>query len=130
VPPEAIDDALADAYNAVHDEELSLHRVLRHPKPLIRAVPRCRRHRSQPHQDQKPANEWICERFHRTVLDEFYRVAFRKKIYRSIDELQADLDTWLANTIIGGLIRAAGASAKYRCTPSLTRSPWRRRNSW
>ena len=38
----------------------------------------------------------ICERFHRTVLDEFYRVAFRKKIYRGIDELQADLDTWLA----------------------------------
>ena len=28
----------------------------------------------------------ICERFHRTVLDEFYRVAFRKKIYRMIDE--------------------------------------------
>ena len=38
----------------------------------------------------------ICERFHRTVLDEFYRVAFRKKIYRTIDELQADLDTWIA----------------------------------
>jgi hypothetical protein len=38
----------------------------------------------------------ICERFHRTVLDEFYRVAFRKKIYRSIDELQADLDAWIA----------------------------------
>jgi len=36
----------------------------------------------------------ICERFHRTVLDEFYRIAFRKKIYRSIDELQADLDAW------------------------------------
>jgi Integrase core domain len=36
------------------------------------------------------------ERFHRTVLDEFYRVAFRKKIYRTIDELQADLDTWIA----------------------------------
>jgi hypothetical protein len=38
----------------------------------------------------------ICERFHRTILDEFYRVAFRKKIYRTIDELQADLDTWVA----------------------------------
>ena len=36
-----------------------------------------------------------CERFHRTVLDEFYRIAFRKKIYHTIDELQADLDTWL-----------------------------------
>jgi hypothetical protein len=26
----------------------------------------------------------ICERFHRTVLNEFYRVAFRKKVYRSV----------------------------------------------
>jgi hypothetical protein len=34
----------------------------------------------------------ICERFHKTVLNEFYRVAFRKKVYGSIDELQADLD--------------------------------------
>jgi hypothetical protein len=30
------------------------------------------------------------------VLNEFYRVAFRKKVYRSIDELQADLDSWIA----------------------------------
>src|SRR5262249_27802358 len=37
----------------------------------------------------------ICERFHRTVLDEFYRVAFRKKIYQAIAELQVDLDAWL-----------------------------------
>jgi hypothetical protein len=34
----------------------------------------------------------IVERFHKTVLDEFYRVAFRKKIYGSIGELQSDLD--------------------------------------
>ena len=34
----------------------------------------------------------IVERFHKTVLDEFYRVVFREKIYRSIAELQADLD--------------------------------------
>ena len=29
------------------------------------------------------------------MLDEFYRVAFRKKLYRGIDDLQADLDAWL-----------------------------------
>jgi hypothetical protein len=29
------------------------------------------------------------------VLDEFYRIAFRKKIYRTIEELQTDLDAWL-----------------------------------
>jgi transposase InsO family protein len=33
--------------------------------------------------------------FHKTVLNEFYRVAFRKKVYRSIDELQTDLDLWI-----------------------------------
>jgi hypothetical protein len=34
----------------------------------------------------------ICEHFHKTVRNELYRIAFRKKVYRSIDELQADLD--------------------------------------
>jgi hypothetical protein len=40
---------------------------------------------------KSPQTNGICERFHRTVLDESYRVAFRKKIYRTIDELQSDL---------------------------------------
>ena len=44
---------------------------------------------------RSPQTNGICERFHRTIQDEFYRVAFRKKIYRSLDELQADLDAWL-----------------------------------
>jgi transposase InsO family protein len=44
---------------------------------------------------KSPQTNGICERFHRTVLDEFYRVAFRKKIYLAIGELQADLDIWL-----------------------------------
>lgn len=30
------------------------------------------------------------------MLDEFYRVVFRKKLYGSLAELQADLDAWLA----------------------------------
>jgi hypothetical protein len=45
---------------------------------------------------RSPQTNGICERFHKTILNEFYRVAFRKKIYRGIDELQADLDAWLA----------------------------------
>jgi len=45
---------------------------------------------------KSPQTNGICERFHRTVLDEFYRVAFRKKIYTVIDELQSDLDAWIA----------------------------------
>ena len=43
-----------------------------------------------------PQTNGICERFHKTILQEFYQVAFRKKLYLSLDELQADLDTWLA----------------------------------
>jgi transposase InsO family protein len=45
---------------------------------------------------KSPQSNGICERFHKTVLDEFYRVTFRKKVYNSLDELQQDLDTWLA----------------------------------
>src|SRR5438094_906760 len=44
---------------------------------------------------KSPQTNGICERFHKTVLNEFYRVAFRKKIYRSIAELQEDLDAWV-----------------------------------
>ena len=44
---------------------------------------------------KSPQTNGICERFHRTLLDEFYRVAFRKKIYRTVDELQTDLEGWL-----------------------------------
>ena len=36
---------------------------------------------------KSPQTNGICERFHKTVLNEFYRVAFRKKIYRTLDEL-------------------------------------------
>lgn len=43
-----------------------------------------------------PQTNGICERFHRTIKEEFYDIAFRKKIYTSLDELQADLDQWLA----------------------------------
>lgn len=46
---------------------------------------------------KSPQTNGICERFHRTIQDEFYAIAFRKKIYRSIAELQADLDRWMYN---------------------------------
>jgi transposase InsO family protein len=44
---------------------------------------------------KSPQTNGICERFHKTVLNEFYRVTFRKKIYATIEELQRDLDAWL-----------------------------------
>ena len=42
-----------------------------------------------------PQTNGICERFHKTIQDEFYSVAFRKKLYSSLEQLQADLDSWL-----------------------------------
>jgi len=44
-----------------------------------------------------PQTNGICERFHKTILQEFYQVAFRRKIYQSIEALQHDLDDWMAN---------------------------------
>jgi len=45
---------------------------------------------------KSPQTNGICERFHKTMLEEFYRVAFRKRLYDSIEALQADLDAWMA----------------------------------
>lgn len=42
-----------------------------------------------------PQTNGIVERFHKTILNEFYQTAFRKKIYSSMDELQKDLDSWI-----------------------------------
>ena len=44
---------------------------------------------------KRPQSNGICERFHKTMLQEFYQIAFRKKVYQSIEELQADLDQWM-----------------------------------
>lgn len=44
---------------------------------------------------QHPQTNGICERFHKTILNEFYQIAFRKKIFKSLEELQAELDEWL-----------------------------------
>ena len=44
---------------------------------------------------KSPQTNGICERFHKTILEEFYQIAFRKKIYETLEELQADLDHWI-----------------------------------
>ena len=44
-----------------------------------------------------PQTNGICERFNKTIYDEFYKIAFRKKIYPDLEELQKDLDDWLLN---------------------------------
>ena len=52
-----------------------------------------------------PLTNGILRALPQDPLNEFYRVAFRKKIYRTLEELQADLDAW-----DGGLQPAAPAS--------------------
>lgn len=42
-----------------------------------------------------PQTNGICERFHKTMKNEFYDVAFRKKIYHTLEELQVDVEEWL-----------------------------------
>jgi transposase InsO family protein len=44
---------------------------------------------------RSPQTNGICERFHKTIQDEFYAVAFRKKIYHSLEEIQEDVDKWI-----------------------------------
>lgn len=46
---------------------------------------------------QSPQTNDICERFHKTILNEFYQVTFRKNIYTTLEELQGDLDAWIAH---------------------------------
>lgn len=46
-------------------------------------------------QVRSPQSNGICERLNRTIKEEFYSIAFRKKLYTSLEELQADLDEWI-----------------------------------
>lgn len=44
---------------------------------------------------RSPQTNGICERFHKTILQEFYQVAFRKTVFENIDQLQKELDKWI-----------------------------------
>lgn len=44
---------------------------------------------------RRPQSNGICERFHQTVLNDFFKVAFRKKLYTDLESLQADLDEYI-----------------------------------
>lgn len=44
---------------------------------------------------RSPQTNGICERFHKTILNEFYQITFRKKVYADIAALQKDLDEWI-----------------------------------
>jgi transposase InsO family protein len=78
------------------DQEIPLCRVLtdrgteycgspeRHEYELYLAVENIDHTRTKV---KSPQTNGICERFHKTVLNEFYRIVFRKKIYPSLEEL-------------------------------------------
>ncbi|GFY09283.1 IS481 family transposase [Trichonephila clavipes] len=42
-----------------------------------------------------PQTNGFCERFNKTMKQEFFDTAMRKKIYTNLDHLQEDLDRWL-----------------------------------
>lgn len=44
---------------------------------------------------KSPQTNGICERFHQTIQNEFYASAFRRKLYDSLEQLQADVDAWM-----------------------------------
>ena len=45
---------------------------------------------------KSPQTNGICERFHQTIQNEFYASAFRRKLYHSLEQLQEDVDAWMA----------------------------------
>jgi transposase InsO family protein len=45
---------------------------------------------------KSPQTNGICERFHQTIQNEFYASAFRRKLYHSLEQLQEDVDAWVA----------------------------------
>jgi len=65
---------------------------------------------------KSPQTNGICERFNRTVQNEFYVTAFRKKIYTSIEQLQTDLDVlqYPKNTLWKVLLRKNSNANFYR----------------
>ncbi len=66
--------------------------VQQHEYQLYLAIEDVDHSRTKAH---SPQTNGICERFHKTIGDEFYAVAFRKKVYTTIEQLQTDLDEWL-----------------------------------
>ena len=73
-----------------------------HALPMLRILTdrgteycgRVEQHDYQLYLAMSPQTNGICERFHKTILNEFYQVTFRKKLYGSMEELQKGLDDY------------------------------------
>lgn len=76
-----------------------------------------REHRPQPEEGQDQRTSGIVERFHKPMLDELHRVVFGKKIYRSIHELQIDLDARIIECNVGRTHQGAGTNLPWRHSP-------------
>jgi transposase InsO family protein len=73
---------------------------------------------------KSPQPNGIVERFHKTVLNEFYRVAFRRKTYRGLEELESDLDDWRCEYNEVRPHQGRWCYGKTRCRPLWTRLRW------
>ena len=76
------------------EHAIPLNRVLTDRRTEYCGAPE--RHIDHPRTKRRhPQTNGICERFHKTMSNECYRVAIRKKIYRTLEALQADVDAWV-----------------------------------
>ena len=64
----------------------------RHDYPLYLAVNDIEHTKTKAY---SPQTNGIGERFHRTVKEEFYEIAFRKKVYSELEDLPADRNAWV-----------------------------------
>jgi len=104
VPMTAVDVLHDRVLPAYEEHSVDVDRVLtdngrefcglpvQHPYELYLAINQIEHRRIEP---GSPESNGFCERFHRTVQEEFFAVAFRKTTYESVAQLQADLDRYL-----------------------------------
>ena len=67
-------------------------RELHHPFELFLAINQTEHRTTRIH---SPETNGFCERFNRTIKEEFFSVAFRKTFYERLDQLQDDLDRYM-----------------------------------
>ena len=67
-------------------------RELKHHFELFLAISQIRHRRTEV---RSPQTNGFCERFHRTIQEEFFSAAFRNTLYESVAQLQTDLDLYL-----------------------------------
>jgi transposase InsO family protein len=67
-------------------------RELKHHFELFLAISQIRHRRTEV---RSPQTNGFCERFHRTIKEEFFSSAFRNTLYESVAQLQRDLDRYL-----------------------------------